>query len=545
MEVVERVTPGVVQIITPDGGAGSGFIIASDGRVVTNEHVVGGHRRVTVRIPGAGSYDGRVLGVDAIADIAIVDIDGGGGFTVLDMGDSDGLSIGEDVVAVGFPLDDMLGNAPTITRGVASSVRKFEGVEYIQTDAAVNPGNSGGPLFNGAGEVIGVNTFVIRDIGWEGGNIEGVNLAVSINEMKKRLASLSAGESVGVTPTPTPTPSATATPRPRVSSGSFYRESAELPHEDDGNIKSLTTFRNVRNFIISADFGVPYSESVDDWSVGFIFRNPTRNNLSHVSVTRDGIYSHYERHDGENTRLDSGYASTWNRNVGGENKLALVVVEDGGWLFVNSEYVADLDVSGADDGGSLEVATGIFTGHEVAGETTRVSDIRASALEKIHGPSSGTLTNNARSNAVFVNSRLAYASAEFRTTGIASSLSALMLAPGLATNYDFQLNEALLFYVRGYDLWGYGFWGMSYLVDGELQELESGSFSRSPILNHLEMFYMDDTAVVYVNGERLETTDISSVRKAGDIEMLAPFYFSDVNSTVQYEKFVVYGLPFD
>ena len=541
--MVERVTPGVVQIITPDGGAGSGFIIASDGRVVTNEHVVGGHRRVTVRIPGAGSYDGRVLGVDAIADIAIVDIDGGGGFTVLDMGDSDDLSIGEDVVAVGFPLDDMLGNAPTITRGVASSVREFEGVEYIQTDAAVNPGNSGGPLFNGAGEVIGVNTFVIRDIGWEGGNIEGVNLAVSINEMKKRLASLSAGESVGVTPTPTPTPRATATPRPRVSSGSFYRESAELPHEDDGNIKSLTTFRNVRNFIISADFGVPYSESVGDWSVGFIFRNPTRNNLSHVSVTRDGIYSHYERHDGENTRLDSGYASTWNRNVGGENKLALVVVEDRGWLFVNSEYVADLDVSGADDGGSLEVATGIFTGHEVAGETTRVSDIRASALEKIHGPSSGTLTKGGTSIAARkanVDVEFAYASAEFRTPDDLDNWSAgLMFRKRGREDY-------LLFYIHSW-----GLWKVSHATRSgdDWRTLEQG-YSReidvaNPILNRIEVFYVGEVAIVYVNDQSLGEVDISSISGSGDVEAAYGVYRGDDHSAAQYENFVVYGLPSD
>ena len=536
-------TPGVVQIITPDGGAGSGFIIASDGRVVTNEHVVGGHRRVTVRIPGAGSYDGRVLGVDAIADIAIVDIDGGGGFTILDIGNSDRLSIGEDVVAVGFPLDDMLGNAPTITRGVASSVREFGDVEYIQTDAAINPGNSGGPLFNGAGEVIGVNTFVIRDIGWEGGNIEGVNLAVSINEMKKRLASLSAGESVGVTPTPTPTPRATATPRPRVSSGSFYRESAELQHTVDGNIKSLTTFRNVRNFIISADFGVPYSESVGDWSVGFIFRNPTRNNLSHVSVTRDGIYSHYERHDGENTRLDSGYASTWNRNVGGENKITLVVAEDRGWLFVNSKYVADLDVSGADEGGSLEVATGIFTGHEVAGETTRVSDIRASALEKIHGPSSGTLTSSGTSIATRkanVDVEFAYASAEFRTPDDLENWSAGLLFRKRGRE------DYLIFAIRSW-----GLWEVSHATrSGDDWRTLAQGYSReidvdNPILNRVEVFYVGEVAIVYVNDQSLGAVDISSISGSGDVMAAYGIYRGDDDSAAQYENFVVYGLPSD
>ena len=198
-------TPGVVQIITPDGGTGTGFVIASDGRIVTNEHVVGGHSRVTVRIPGVGSYNGRVLGVDAIADLAIVDIDDGIGFTVLDMGDSDSLSIGENVVAMGFPLD----GSPTITRGVVSSVREFDGVEHVQTDAAINPGNSGGPLFNEAGEVIGVNTSTYEKDGER--IIDGISFAVSVNEVKKRLDSLARGYDV-LSNTPTPQPFSTPAP---------------------------------------------------------------------------------------------------------------------------------------------------------------------------------------------------------------------------------------------------------------------------------------------------------------------------------------------
>ena len=536
-------TPGVVQIITPDGGAGSGFIIASDGRVVTNEHLVGGSGRVTVRIPGAGSYEARVLGVDAIADLAIVDIEGGGGFTVLDMGDSDDLSIGEDVVAVGFPLDDMLGNAPTITRGVMSSVREFRGVEHIQTDAAINPGNSGGPLFNSAGEVIGVNTFVIRDIGWEGGDIEGINLAVAINELKERLESLSAGESVGVTPTPTPTPEATVTPRPRVSSGEFYRESLELPHEDDGNIESLTTFRNVRNFIISADFEVPYSDSVGNWSMGFIFRNPTRNNLSHVAATQDGLYSHYERHDGENTLLDSGYVSNWNRDIGGENKITLVVIEDRGWLFVNSEYVTDLDVSGASEGGSLEVATGIFTGDEVPGETTRISEITASALEKLHGPSSGSLTKVGTSIATRIANidvDFAYASAEFRTPDDIENWSAgLMFRKRGREDY-------LIFRISSWGTWTVSHAttsgdGWQTLVQGYSSEIDVDN----PILNRIEVFYVGEVAVVYVNDQVLGIADISSISGSGDVMVAYGVQRDDDNTTAQYENFVVYGLPPD
>ena len=544
MEVVERVTPGVVQIITPDGGAGSGFIIASDGRVVTNEHLVGGSGRVTVRIPGAGSYEARVLGVDAIADLAIVDIEGGAGFTVLDMGDSDNLSIGEDVVAVGFPLDDMLGNAPSITRGVVSSIRQFDGVEHIQTDAAINPGNSGGPLFNGAGEVVGVNSFVIRDAGWKGGNIEGINLAVSINELKDRLPSLTAGESVVGTPTPPPlTPAAPATPQPGAGSGSgsFHLESGELPHDDDGLIESITALDDVRNFDVDAHFEVPYSSDVGNWSVGFIFRRASDVDLSYIAVTNDGAYSHYERRDGEDTRLAGGIAPDWNASAGDSNGVGLVVAESRGWLFINSLLVADLDLSGASERGSLEVATGLFAGDETPGETTKVSDVAALTIERIHGPSSGDLAKDSANTAIHpagVDAEFAYATAEFRTPDNLENWSV-----GLMLRYR-DGEDYLIFCVHSSTWWSAQRaspredWMI--LQDGFALGLDL----ETPILNRLEAFYVGEVAVFYVNGRRLGIAHIgpSAIPQSGDVAVAYGIYGEDDHSVGRYENFVIYGL---
>ena len=543
VEVVERVTPGVVQIITADGGTGSGFIIASDGRVVTNEHVVGGNRRVTVRIPGAGSRDGRVLGVDAIADLAIVDIDGGAGFTVLDMGDSDDLSIGEDVVAVGYPISDMLGESATITRGVVSSVREFDSVEHIQTDAAINPGNSGGPLFNGAGEVIGVNTFTFRDIGWEGGGIEGVNLAVAINELKDRLSSLSAGESVGITPTPSPTPEATATPPPSASSGGFYLESGDLRHDDDESIESITAFANVRNFNIDAYFHVPYSSAVGSWSVGFVFRFESNGELSYIAVTDDGRYAHYERRGGEDTKVAEGFATEWNANVGEGNDVGLTVVESRGWLFINSYLVADLDVSGASERGSLEVATGLFQGDEVVGEATKVDYVFADALEKLHGPSSGSLTKDDTSivgRGANVDMDFGYASADFRTPDDLASWSAGLMFRKVGRE------DYLVFNVDSL-----GFWHVRHatFAGGDWRTLEEGYSSEidvsDPTLNRLEVFYIGEVAIVYANGRQLGAAGIGAdaVPESGDVMVAYGIYSGDDRSTAQYENFVVYGLP--
>ena len=529
---MERVTPGVVQIIAPDG-AGTGFVIASDGRIVTNEHVVGRYKTVTVRIPGVGSYNGRVLGVDAIADLAIVDIDDSIPFMVLDMGDSDDISIGEDVVAVGFPLDDMLGENPTITRGVASSIREYDGVEHIQTDAAINPGNSGGPLFNGAGEVIGVNTSTIEEV--DGRIIDGVSFAVAINEVKERLPSLSAGESVGITPTPTPMPS------PRGSSGTFSLEIGELPHDDDGRIESITAFRDVRNFSITANFEVPYSEGVGDWSVGFIFRYPVAGDLSYVAVTQSGWYNHKIRRDGERSTLDSGYVPTWNRSVGNKNKITLVVVEDRGWLFVNSDFVTDLDVSGASEQGSLQVATGFFTGDEVEGETTRISAVSATALEKDHGPTSGSLSKDdglqAGKNYALVDLRGAYASVEFRTPAYSSEWF-------VGLGFKHSVDKSLMFVVGYFETGGVGsgVWTLTQWMNEDWQALEvSHNTDVSRSSNRLEIFYTDSVAIMYLNGEKLERTDVSAYTQSGSVWL----YSDSLLEPAHYENFVVYGLPPD
>ncbi len=215
-ELVRNVEDGVAQIITLTSG-GSGFIIDSEGRVVTNQHVVGGNRSVTVRLSDGSEYRAAVLGVDPVADLAVVDMDGGENLRALTLGDSDTAQIGEEVVAIGYPLGFQLGQSQTVTKGIISARRTFGGggVEHFQTDAALNPGNSGGPLFNRAGEVIGVNTSGIERTP-DGRPVIGISFAVSINEVKARLDDLKGG--VGVepsgSPTPVPTPVTSGSPVP-------------------------------------------------------------------------------------------------------------------------------------------------------------------------------------------------------------------------------------------------------------------------------------------------------------------------------------------
>src|SRR5262249_35608615 len=144
----------------PHRGAGSGFIIDADGSILTNNHVIDRAERITVKLSDGRSFRARVIGADPDTDIALIKIDGQAGLPVAPLGDSSTLRMGEWVCAIGNPL----GYEHTVTVGVVSFLgrklfdRSLD--NYIQTDAAINFGNSGGPLINADGNVIGINAAI-------------------------------------------------------------------------------------------------------------------------------------------------------------------------------------------------------------------------------------------------------------------------------------------------------------------------------------------------------------------------------------------------
>ena len=144
--------------ITTNKGSGSGFIINNEGLVVTNEHVVDGVRSVSIWLTNGRRYRADVLERDIAADLALLQIDDNGRFDSIAVGHSNGVRVGDEVLAMGFPIADTIGSNLTVTRGIISSIRRDAGVDLLQTDAAINPGNSGGLLVNLDGAVIGINT---------------------------------------------------------------------------------------------------------------------------------------------------------------------------------------------------------------------------------------------------------------------------------------------------------------------------------------------------------------------------------------------------
>ncbi|MCH8035090.1 MAG: trypsin-like peptidase domain-containing protein [Bacteroidetes bacterium] len=173
---------------------GSGYIISPEGYIVTNDHVAGNASRITVTLTDGISYDAELIGSDPVSDIALLKIDGDN-FPYVEPGNSDEIIIGEWAIALGNPFGLFeVNDKPTVTVGVISAtgmnlepINDRYYLNMIQTDAAINGGNSGGPLVNSLGEVIGMNTLIFT--AGSQGNI-GLSFAIPINKVKSIIEEL-------------------------------------------------------------------------------------------------------------------------------------------------------------------------------------------------------------------------------------------------------------------------------------------------------------------------------------------------------------------
>jgi S1-C subfamily serine protease len=199
-DIYRRAAPGVVQVTAlgadpfsgqqSQRGLGSGFVIDKAGHIVTNFHVIDGADEVAVNFSGNDDVRARVVGSDPSTDIAVLRIDTPArALTALPLGNSDGVRVGDPVVAIGNPF----GLERSASSGIVSALQRelespagFTIDRVIQTDAAINSGNSGGPLLNGRGHVIGVNTAIFSP---SGGNV-GIGFAIPINTVRDVVAEL-------------------------------------------------------------------------------------------------------------------------------------------------------------------------------------------------------------------------------------------------------------------------------------------------------------------------------------------------------------------
>ena len=199
-EVVKKVAPAVVTVSTKSivqnnfnvqeqEGVGTGFIINNEGYIVTNYHVIQGASQVKVTFSDGKEVNAKIINYNPEYDLAVIKVtDKISMPAVAELGDSEGLQAGDQVIAIGNPLGKEF--AGTVTQGIVSATHRVIDMNgrkatFIQTDAAINPGNSGGPLLNAKGQVIGVNAAKI------GGDTQGIGFAIPINIVKENLGQLS------------------------------------------------------------------------------------------------------------------------------------------------------------------------------------------------------------------------------------------------------------------------------------------------------------------------------------------------------------------
>ncbi len=201
MTIYQQFSPGVVSIRTTTA-QGSGWVYSGDGYIVTNNHVVGTETKVEVDFSSGLKTFGNVVGTDAYSDLAVIKVNvAASDLHPLPLGDSDVLQVGQTVIAIGNPF----GLSGSMTTGIISALGRalptsnqvqgggyFSNADIIQTDAALNPGNSGGPLLNLNGEVIGINSAIETNNSTASGQPtnSGVGFAISINTVKRVVPSL-------------------------------------------------------------------------------------------------------------------------------------------------------------------------------------------------------------------------------------------------------------------------------------------------------------------------------------------------------------------
>jgi putative serine protease PepD len=196
--ILAKVQPSVVSVKTTgtsaEGtfeGAGSGIVLTADGLVLTNSHVIGSVGDITVVLSDGSDHAATLVGQSPDDDLAVIQVQDVHDLVPAELGSSDDLRVGDEVIAIGNALN--LGDEPTVTRGIVSAKDRdltAEGVSLeglIQTDAAINPGNSGGPLVNAAGQVVGMNTAIVADA-------QNLGFSIAIDVARPIIEDLKAGE---------------------------------------------------------------------------------------------------------------------------------------------------------------------------------------------------------------------------------------------------------------------------------------------------------------------------------------------------------------
>ena len=529
--MVRQVRSAVVRITTTTSG-GSGVIYDSQGQtgyVITNEHVVSGQSRVNVIVGDSTTYNGLVLGVDVVRDLAVVSICCGA-FTALEFGDAAGLEVGDEIVAIGYALG-FAGDA-TVTRGIVSAIRWRSSHEayVIQTDAAINPGNSGGPMLSTSGQILGINTFGYEET-QSGRPVEGLNFAISSVTVQQQIPRLRTGTAI---PTATPVPSPSPTPSPGAGYD-FGPVNGELRHDPSDSLVEIQYANvSVADMVVRATFINPYSASSNPWNHGFFIRD----NAFRFAVTSERTWSISSYQNGTYQSLGGGTIRTLAQNAGGRNHLMVVAIGTRGWFFVNGEYVGSVDLGSVTNKGDVAVTAGRWEGDEVAGAVTRYEGFKGYELKKRYGPAQGTLENEP--------GRLATHNSGVRTRDLVAEIEFISPA-SQGWNYGFivrnpEVNRLEVIGVTGQERWAhfshdvgdadYTDRGSGYLRDSGLR--------LSPIRNYLLVIAVGESGWLFLGDQVVTKLDLRHNDDIGTVSATGGF-FDNIRGKIEFLNFKVWA----
>ena len=540
--MVETARLSVVQIVMSAGGTGSGFFVGGAGYILTNRHVVQGNGQATVVLHDSRRLSATIEYIHPQYDLALLSIAEGYWQPPLPFAKT--ARVGEPVIALGHPF----GMDMTITEGIVSAFPLVDGVDYVQTDAAVNPGNSGGPLLNLQGEVVGMNTWGIhKDIS------EGLNFAIHFDLMATELWAMIQAAVAPPTPTPKSVAPPTPTPKPAAHPETVFGPvNGSIPHDpDNGFLEIYDSSTWLADAVIEARFLNPYSRQEGEWDIGFLFRyrQGREYNLFHaVMIHSGGWWYHDLRTDEEkNLRLASDYSPHITTSAHEYNDVRVVVFGDKGTLFINDNYIATLDLSGLKEEGTVAIATEFFADAGISGKFTTFENFTVRERKPLYGPVSGELKHSPGDDQVEVH----YAEDD---EGLWLSF------------YDLEV-EATFYnpYSRSVKGWNYGFfiraftdnlrfivnsnekWHVIAWLDGESQDLEFGEIqtefkANTGASNHLRAIVVGEQAEFYVNGHLVGVIDVGSVTFDGPVGVGTGFYNdSEVAGAVtRFEDFIVW-----
>ena len=542
-DIVDEARPSVVRIVSGDGG-GTGFVIDAEGYILTNEHVVEGETRVSVVFHDGARLWAQVVSADAGRDIALLKVDTNRNLAPLAFAAR--VREGESVIALGFPLD--LGESMSVTRGIVSAIRTLDGVEYLQTDAAINPGNSGGPLLSDKGEVVGMNTFIRREIEGREYDAQGIGFAVSFGVLEARYAAMKASPSppptvvVGATPTPI---IAWPTPTPAAGRG-FGPVSGELEHRNDNLLVHRRANLSLTNALIEATFVDTHSAEGRSWSHGFLLR-AVEQRYYILAISSHGNWYLKRRNNVppyDAIDVQDGLSSNIRTGRNAENHVRVITLDGRGWLFINGAFEVELNLKEISGTGSVSLIDHWFSNHQYPGKTTVYKDFSVRPIELEHEPEDGAIEHSGRETKI--DGHLGYA---LMADGI---IEARFFNPFFVPEGEWSSGFILRgsiddgSYVVVID--GSGGWYHGLLWGGDLESLreewEDGIATARGNANLLLVIAIGESGYLFINNSYVDTLDLSGWTGEGFASAIASFYFghSVAGVSTQFERFAVWSI---